>query len=94
MGEADDIDIENIDGEWLNLCQTSTKPILKEDITFDTMEDTKLAENHIIVCGMVENIKYFVMPLRAGYNKEPSPIVILHDELPTTKQWAELNTFP
>lgn len=42
---------------------------------------------------MVENIKYFIMPLRAGYNKEPSPIVILHNEVPTTKQWAELNTF-
>jgi hypothetical protein len=53
-----------------------------------------LAENHIIICGMVENIKYFVMPLRAGYNKDPSPIVILHDEVPTAKQWAELNTFP
>ena len=37
MGEADDIDIENIDGEWLNICQTSTKPIFKEDITFETM---------------------------------------------------------
>lgn len=85
MGEADDIDIENIDGEWLNICQTSTKPIYKEDITFETMQDTMLAENHIIVCGMVENIKYFVMPLRAGYNKDPSPIVILHDELPTAK---------
>jgi len=52
-----------------------------------------LATDHIIVCGMVENIKYFVMPLRAGFNKDPSPIVILHDELPTAKQWAELNTF-
>jgi hypothetical protein len=57
------------------------------------MKDTMLAENHIIVCGMVENIKYLVMPLRAGYNSDPSPIVILHDELPTAKQWAELNTF-
>ena len=37
MGEADDIDIENIDGEWLNICQTSAKPIFKEDIIFDTM---------------------------------------------------------
>ena len=37
MGEADDIDMENIDGEWLNICQSSTKPIFKEDITFETM---------------------------------------------------------
>lgn len=83
MGEADDIDIENIDGEWLNICPYSTKPIVKEEITYNSMKDTTLAVNHIIVCGMVENIKYLVMPLRAGYNRDPSPIVILHDELPT-----------
>ena len=58
------------------------------------MEDSMLAEDHIIICGMVENIKYFVMPLRAGHCNNPSPIVILHTELPTAKQWAELNTFP
>jgi hypothetical protein len=49
------------------------------------MLHSKLAENHIIICGMVENIKYFVMPLRAGFNRDISPIVILHDELPTAK---------
>ena len=86
--------IENIDNEWLNICQISKEPILKEDIIFKSMENSKLAENHIIICGMVENIKYFVMPLRAGHCNNPSPIVILHTEIPTTKQWAELNTFP
>jgi len=44
------------------------------------LKDSKLAENHIIICGMVENIKHFVMPLRADYLLDPSPIVILHDE--------------
>ena len=58
------------------------------------MEDSMLAEDHIIICGMVENIKYFVVPLSAGHCNNPSPIVILHTELPTAKQWAELNTFP
>lgn len=86
--------IENIDNEWLNICQISKEPILKEDIIFKTMEDSMLAVDHIIICGMVENIKYFVMPLRAGHSNNPAPIVILHTELPTTKQWAELNTFP
>jgi hypothetical protein len=37
MNEDDDINIENIDGEWLNICQTSSKPIYKEDIIFETM---------------------------------------------------------
>lgn len=55
-----------------------------EDIIFKSMEHNILAEEHIIICGMVENIKYFLMPLRAGYNNNPTPIVILHTELPTT----------
>jgi hypothetical protein len=31
---------------------------------------------------MVENIRHFVMPLRAKYLKEQIPIVILNEELP------------
>ncbi len=52
-----------------------------------------MAENHIIICGMVENIKHFVMPLRAEYLLDPSPIVILHDEELTGKQWQQLSYF-
>lgn len=37
---------------------------------------------------MVENIRHFVMPLRADHLREPAPIVILHDEPPTIKQWS------
>ena len=58
------------------------KPVHRDDIIFQSLKDSKLAENHIIICGMVENIRYFVMPLRANHLKEPSPIVILHDEVP------------
>jgi hypothetical protein len=57
------------------------------------MENSKLAEKHIIICGMVENIWHFVMPLRADHCVEPSPIVILHDELPSAKQWQQLSYF-
>lgn len=60
---------------------------------FSTLEDSKLAENHIIICGMVENIRYFVMPLRAKHLNDPSPIVILHDELPSNKLWQHLCYF-
>lgn len=77
--------MDNIEGDWINMCQTASKPVNKEDIIFDTMEDSMLAENHIIICGMVENIIYFVMPLRADHCKDPAPIVILHDELPSAK---------
>ena len=58
---------ENIEADWLSMCQTAAKPVEKEDVIFDTLEDSKLAENHIIICGMVENIRYFVMPLRAKH---------------------------
>jgi len=88
------VDIDNIEGgDWLNHLQTVAKPVNKEDIIFDTMENSKLAEKHIIICGMVENIWHFVMPLRADHCIEPSPIVILHEELPTTKQWQQLSYF-
>lgn len=81
-GEDDAQFIDNIDGDWLNLCQLAAKPVSKEDIIFKTLEDSKLAENHIVICGMVENIRHFVMPLRSKYLKEPIPIVILNEELP------------
>ena len=67
--------------------------VQKADIEFKTLKDSKLAENHIIICGMVENIKHFVMPLRADYLLDPSPIVILHDEELTGKQWQSLSYF-
>ena len=79
------MDIENIDGEWINECPDSALQVDIGDIIFDTMEDSMLADQHIIICGMVENIKHFVMPLRAEHNKHHSPIVILHTELPSAK---------
>jgi hypothetical protein len=42
---------------------------------------------------MVENIRYFVMPLRAEHLSDPSPIVILHEEELTGKQWQQLRYF-
>lgn len=42
---------------------------------------------------MVENIRHFVMPLRADHLIDPSPIVILHDEELTGKQWQQLRYF-
>jgi hypothetical protein len=95
-GEEDDVNIEmeNIEGgDWFNLQQSVAKPVNKEDIIFDTMENSKLAENHIIICGMVENIWHFVMPLRAEHCAVQYPIVILNEELPTAKQWQQLSYF-
>ena len=56
-----------MDGELFSVCRISSQPVHKDDIIFETLQDSKLAENHIIICGMVENIKHFVMPLRAKH---------------------------
>jgi hypothetical protein len=85
--------VENMEGEFLSMCQLTAKPVNKEDIRFDTMEDSKLAQDHIIICGMVENIRHFVMPLRALHCSIISPIVILHDEIPPMKLWLQLSMF-
>lgn len=87
------MDVENIDGDWLNLQKMTAKPVNREDIIFDSMENSMLAEGHIIICGMVENIKHFVLPLRADHMKNPLPIVILHDEQLSSKQWQQLQFF-
>lgn len=63
----DKIQVDNIDGELFNVCQVSPQPVLKDDIIFETLQDSKLAEDHIIICGIVENLRYFVMPLRAKH---------------------------
>lgn len=60
---------------------------------FETLQDSKLAENHIIICGMVENMRNFVMPLRAKHLKTISPIVILHEHTLSMKQWQQLQYF-
>ena len=97
MGDDEEGDMmhgDGADGDWLNMmCQLASKPVQKDDIIFQSLKDSKLAENHIIICGMVENIRHFVMPLRASHLKDPSPIVILHDEPPTIKQWSQLTSF-
>lgn len=79
------VEVENIEGEWINVFENESKQVLLNDVTFETLENQMLAVDHIIICGMVENIRHFVMPLRSENCEDPSPIVILHDELPTPK---------
>ena len=86
-GEDDEIqlDVENMDGDIFNMMQNSKKQVQKDEIIFATLEDNMLAINHIIICGMVENIQHFIMPLRSELCDEPTPIVILHDEPPSSR---------
>ena len=68
-------------------------PVAMEDITFYSLENSMLAVDHIIICGIVDNINSFIQPLRASHLKEPSPIVILNDEPISSRQWEYLNNF-
>ena len=49
------------------------------------MEDSTYAQDHIVVVGIVGNIKHFIMPLRADHFEKLTPIVILNDEPPDPK---------
>jgi len=51
-------------------------------------------ENHFIVCGVVPDMKYLMMPLRARSLKNIRPIIILNqDPIPTEIQ-VQINKFP
>ena len=45
-GDDDDFNgdgVENMEGEFFNMCQQTAKQVNKEDVKFETMEDSKLA---------------------------------------------------
>ena len=46
-------------------------------ITKNSLEDNPKIRNHIIVCGINQNLYHFILPLRAKYLKDVQPIVIL-----------------
>jgi hypothetical protein len=68
-------------------CHMSPIRVNLADVTFETMYNSELADQHILVCGLVANLFNFVMPLRAKYLEQISTIVILHIEKPSDKQW-------
>jgi len=87
----------SLSGEYLNLEEgfhVAPAKISLSDITFKSMENNILAHNHIILCGMVPNLKNFILPLRAKYLEQYPPIVLLHTSPPSEKQWNQISYFP
>lgn len=87
----------HLTGEFWNLEESfhlAPSKINLLDVTFKTMENNILATNHIILCGLVPNLRNFVLPLRAKYLEKYPPIVILHVNPPTEKQWNQVSFFP
>ena len=58
------------------------------------MENNNLANNHIIMCGLADNLNKFLIPLRAKHLNKYKPIVILNKTTPTEKQWKFISIFP
>jgi hypothetical protein len=76
------------------LCHTTSYKINLSDVTYATMRNNILATNHIVMLGLVTNIVHFIMPLRSKCLSKYPPIVILNEEAPTEKQWAQIAFFP
>ena len=92
--DENELNVENLEGDWIHFCHLTQNPVKLEDIKFSTLKDSKLAKDHIIICGMVENMRGFVIPLRALYLKKLAPIVIFNEEEPSQQLWSQLSSFP
>lgn len=44
-----ELDVENLEGDWVHFCQLTQNPVKLEDIKFNTLKDSKLAKDHIII---------------------------------------------
>ena len=64
------------------------------DITFNTLENDILINNHIILCGLSYNLHKFFIPLRQKQLKSYPVIVILHEKPPSLDLWMKLKYFP
>ena len=88
---------QHLSGEFINLEEgfhlSPTRTNLV-DVTFKSMNDNILATGHIILSGLVSNLRNFILPLRAKHLEKYPPIVILHSHPPTDKQWNQVAFFP
>ena len=79
---------------WNEICHTTPEKVLFDSIHFKSLENSHLAMNHIIVCGFIPSLGRFIVPLRAKYQINMIPIVILNNKEPTDKEWANVSHFP
>lgn len=87
----------NLMGDFINVEEgfhLSQIKINLPDVTWKSMDNHILATNHIILCGVVSNLRNFILPLRAKHLEKYPPIVILHTQPPTEKQWNQVAFFP
>ena len=71
---------------------TKIKPRTQSESEYFSSE---YLENHIIICGLNQNIKHMIMPLRAKSNVKIIPILIIdqNEHIPS-QIWTEIQYFP
>eukprot|EP00003_Mantamonas_plastica_P027345 TRINITY_DN5846_c1_g1_i2.p1 TRINITY_DN5846_c1_g1~~TRINITY_DN5846_c1_g1_i2.p1 ORF type:complete len:731 (-),score=239.15 TRINITY_DN5846_c1_g1_i2:251-2443(-) len=67
-------------------------PLIDGDTPDDDVDD--LLDNHVIICGTLDDLGNIVKPLRASYLDRFDPIVILNTQAPTEEQWSAVANFP
>eukprot|EP01113_Clastostelium_recurvatum_P039037 TRINITY_DN5914_c0_g1_i3.p1 TRINITY_DN5914_c0_g1~~TRINITY_DN5914_c0_g1_i3.p1 ORF type:complete len:728 (+),score=183.80 TRINITY_DN5914_c0_g1_i3:246-2429(+) len=55
--------------------------------------DTSVVRNHIVVCGALDALEYFIEPLRADYLEHVTPIVVIHDHPPSQALWRTIGHY-
>lgn len=83
----------NLEGVRAN-CTVLQSEVSLEEITFATLEGKNVVKDHIILCGLSENLQKFFIPLRHKSLKKCHPIVILNEEPPGPQLWAKIRFFP
>jgi hypothetical protein len=64
-----------------------------ETMTLNRKNDLKI-EEHIVICGIISDMKLLILPLRNKNLKRIIPIVIIHPEIIPVKVWQDINIFP
>ena len=77
------------------ICHITTEHISKTSVTIDSIDKMLIAKEHIIICGVCQNLIDFIKPLRSkNLPKRIVPtIVILSKELPDDKIWNTISFF-
>ena len=62
-------------------------------MTLNKKNDLKI-EDHIVICGVINDMRLLILPLRNKNLKKIIPIVILHHDVIPVRVWQDINIFP
>jgi hypothetical protein len=64
-----------------------------ETVTLNRKNDMKI-DGHIVICGIVPDMRLLILPLRNRSLKRIIPIIIIYNDIIPVKIWQDINTFP